>query len=291
MEDLIKLVEEMELRKKEFTKTLRESGIIKTLNSKPVSGTITGVDGSIISEHLHNISLYLVRAMACIMNIEKNRLVSCKYFPDVLVKPELIYETDLEKDEQTQMGSLLRMEKEWKCVKNVLELSDYVLLDGSLLPHPSDVPRNDSKLKPKFQELTELINCIIETSKKRDVPLIGVVKDSTSTLLSQRFGKHYRDTSVLDMGIGEYTEPVESQNLLITYLQTSEYDFPLRIEFPNTFDPEEIINLVFNLSNTYLEFSYPNVLMEADLRVRLERSMLEKYTNIFEKKRRLKKVF
>ncbi len=291
MEDLIKLIEEMELRRKEFTKKLRESGIIKALEPRPVSGTIAGVDGSIISEHLHNISLYLTRAIACVMDIKNNKLVSCRYFPDIWVEPEFVYETDLEKDEQIQMGSLLRMKKEWDCVKKVLELSDYVLLDGSLVPHPSDVPRNDSKLKSMFKELTELIKEVIETSVKKNVPLIGVVKDSTSTLLSQRFGKHYRDTSVLEMDVGEYTEPIESQKLLITYLQTSEYDFPLRIEFPGGFNSEEIINLVFNLSSIYLNFSYPNVLMEADLRVRLEKNMLEKYIHVFEKKRRAKKVF
>jgi hypothetical protein len=64
-----------------------------------------------------------------------------------------------------------------------------------------------------------------------------------------------------------------SENIFVFYLKASDFDLPLRIEFISKKEPFELVNeiasIVFSLSSIHKEYSYPSVLIEADLRARL----------------------
>lgn len=140
-----------------------------------------------------------------------------------------------------------------------------------------------------------IISCVEDSRGKRFVELLCekiLVKNpvASSSELNTCF-----DASLLDYFLlpGErtfafsYTEKIDSHAILkdyskewsesisVFYLKASQFDKPLRVEFicknKNEISSlaDEISSIVFSLSSLHREYSYPSVLIEADLRARL----------------------
>jgi len=66
-----------------------------------------------------------------------------------------------------------------------------------------------------------------------------------------------------------------AESIFVFYLRASNYDKPLRVEFickdKNKIHEiaDEIASITYSLSSLHREYSYPSVLIEADLRARL----------------------
>ncbi len=140
-----------------------------------------------------------------------------------------------------------------------------------------------------------IISCVEDSRGKRFVELLRekILPKNPVALGNDLAG--FFDASLLDYFLlpGErtfafsYTEKIDnhailkdypkewSESISVFYLKASQFDKPLRVEFicknksELSSKADEIASIVFSLSSLHREYSYPSILIEADLRARL----------------------
>lgn len=215
----------------------------------------------------------------------------------------------LEKDEEQQSISLERLKKEVGVSIDIIEKfkPNFLFIDGSIVPQYQDKPRNDSKINDDYESIITTFQKMYLSAEKNNCILISTIEDSRGTRFKQLLNDYLKekklnidlsssnDSSILDNLLlkGErtfafkYTKSTSShailkdyaniwsENIYVFYLKASDFDSPLRVEFickdknklKETAD--EIASIVYNISSLHKEYSYPSVLIEADLRARL----------------------
>lgn len=196
---------------------------------------------------------------------------------------------------------------------------NYCLLNGSIVPQYADKPRKDSPNNSMYNEIVQSFEFLFQTAVDNECELIACVEDSRGTRLREilketilgKFGLKVNDffdncfDSVLLDGLmkkGERTmcfsytnKPREhpiindfsdrwQDKIMAFYLKASDLDKPIRIEFlcekKNVFEKaNELASIVFSLSSMHREYSYPSVLIEADLRAKLRQ---EEISTVFD---------
>ncbi len=228
--------------------------------------------------------------------------------PVIFPEPVLL-KNGLEKDEEQQSISLERLKKEVELSIDIIEKykPKYFFIDGSIVPQYQDKPRSDSKLTSDYTSIIDLFQKFYFIAEKNSTTLISTIEDSRGNRFKQLLVEHLKseklnsdlsnssDSSILDYFLlnGErtfsfgYTKNSEthailkdyldewSKNIYAFYLKTTDFDKPLRVEFickdKNNLKnmANEISSIVYNLSSLYKEYAYPSILIEADLRARL----------------------
>ncbi|MDO8537417.1 MAG: DNA double-strand break repair nuclease NurA [archaeon] len=184
----------------------------------------------------------------------------------------------------------------------------YLFLDGSIVPQYADKPRKDSKISSNYSEMIALFQQLYKTAEQNSCTLIGAVEDSRGSrirtilqetilqknrLLEPAQLENYFDSNLLSYLLKKnersfafsYSNNIEKHPVLMDfdekfskaihamYIRPSELDRPLRIEFLCSENisskANEIASLVLSLSSFHREYAYPIVLIEADLRARL----------------------
>jgi len=221
----------------------------------------------------------------------------------------LLLKSGLEKDEEQQSVSLERLKAEVGTSIKIIEKykPNYIFVDGSIVPQYQDKPRKDSKINSDYTSIIHLFEKFYETAEKNNCTIISCVEDSRGTRFKQILQEEILpgtsfpqdlladsfDAALLDYLLlkGErtfcftYTKKTEShailkdlkekwgKNINVFYLKASDFDKPLRVEFiaseKTKEKADEISGIVYALSSLHREYSYPSVLIEADLRASL----------------------
>ncbi|MCD6434558.1 MAG: DNA double-strand break repair nuclease NurA [Candidatus Diapherotrites archaeon] len=191
---------------------------------------------------------------------------------------------------------------------------DFLLLDGSIVPQYADKPRKDSKVIDEYHQLIEKFQELYSKAIKNRCKVVGCVEDSRGSRLRQiieeqilaKKGINIKELNqILDSRLvagilrkGERSfafkyspniakhpilvdmEEKFAENIYVFYLKASEFDMPLRLEFIAannniTKEADKIASLCYALSSLHRGYSYPSVLIEADLRARLQSNEIE----------------
>jgi hypothetical protein len=209
---LVEEIERVEATRRNFGKVLRdikgdidlgrfpaiaseiaERGLLTAINPVGLSGlSIAGIDGGLVRRRFRSMDLILTRAIAVVFQFGPREGPTVKFFPEPFpepsVKPVLL---TLSGPELEQLASLQRIAAEIRVALAVLEefRTDVVLMDGSLSYHPRDRPQSGSPVYERFQEVLALYRQLYKKAKKTGTALVGIVKDSRSTRITQVLGE------------------------------------------------------------------------------------------------------
>jgi hypothetical protein len=281
---------------------------------------ICGVDGGFIKKEFNGLTLVIRRAVGTCFYFSNNQL-SVEYFPSKNPQPEsLILTPDFSTEDINIIANLKRVEIEIKtaieCVKNFKP--DIIILDGSIVIHPSIIPKNNSGAYETYKQVVLLFRELYKLCSDNEIMLAGTSEDSRgkkfcNLLRNQLFQKKPQskilassnDTTFLYylLEVGEKTTHFSysaTENLpglsdlgewrskiFGVYIKPVKYDRPLRIDFLAS-NPKlmvdkisAIINAISCQNRTY---AYPSVLIEADARAKLSENDLEVFNKALREK-------
>ncbi len=253
---------------------------------------VCAVDGGLLAERMHGADIVVARAVAVTFQYDGAGLIGCSYFPKKSPEPEIEILSASDEHEAAVFRSLTRLRLELSCAVGALEASkpQLLLLDGSLLPHPSDRPQGESPLGPLYDEVVSLYSKLFDSCSAGGCMLCGVSKDSRSRKLSKSLGLDCPDTLLCshllrgmertkDTGCFEPLAPgggaeAPGKGIRAFYLRPSISDLPLRIEVLGS-DISKAASILCSLSAISANFAYPAALIEADMRAALDARELE----------------
>jgi len=265
-----------------------ESKLVFPVSDSGLDCSVCGIDGGLLYERLHGIDLLLGRAVAVNFVYEKSAVKSFSHFPSRFPEHSLELKSGLDEHEAGLWKSLFRLKKEISVAISTLDKfsPEIILLDGSILPLPSDRPAESSSLFEEYIELVSLFGKLYSECKKRDCILAGVIKDTRAKRLVELvdksldvpdtvFAGHLLDEKERTCAFSysdNKSQPVlkdleeHSGTLKVFYLRPSKEDIPLRIEYLDCGkSADEIASSICSLSSVSRSFAYPAVLIEADL--------------------------
>lgn len=276
----------------------RSPGITRPVTADPLdSRLVIGVDGGLLKHEMHGASITLVRAVAAIFRFRKGILADTGYYPSASPQPKaFIDKRGRDVHELGLSASLARQAAEIGLAAEVAgRKPDLLLLDGSIVPHPSTKPGKASGASGQYKKLVELYDSLFEACEKNRALLAGVVEDSRSSRLSSilksRAPERVSDTHILSyiLKAGERTQAFkyaesEARHPVLQdlaagrkisgfYIKTSELGRPLRIDFLGSRDEEgradAIASIILAMSGSQASYGIPSVLIEADQRAKL----------------------
>lgn len=284
------------------------------VEKSPVSGTVAGVDSGFVSKKLSFLDLVLIKTTGVIFSYKEGQLIKSEYHPAPFSFPlPLLLRSGLEKDEEAQSVSLLRLEQEVSCSIEIIKKfkPNFLFIDGSIVPQYQDKPRKESEVNDDYESIVKLFQKLYRVAEEQATTLVACVEDSRGTRFRQILQEEILplnnskidsnllnsafDASLLDYYLGEgertfafpYTNKIDSHAILkdyslewaksifVFYIKASKFDKPLRVEFICKDKSnlaalaKEISKIVFSLSSLHREYSFPSVLIEADLRAGL----------------------
>ncbi len=278
-------------RTQEKARKIREQEeIAREIKIDSFTGTVTGVDGGLIAQDLQGTGIVVTRACAANMKYKKGRLVDHSYYPNP--SPDLEV-SSIDPKRSNKIPNLLRAIKEIETARESLENNptDYLLLDGSIVPNPSDKPKEENqKEREKYQELIEKYKKLFKTARNKGTQVIGVVEDSKSRKIAKKHGEDKLDSILMHYVLEEdertkkfnYSDepgnhpvlrdlPPDIRNAIkVVYLKLVKNDKPLRIEYlEGEKNLSDMIDLLGSLSKISSDYSYPAPLIEADLHAKI----------------------
>jgi hypothetical protein len=168
---------------------LARSYLIDDQLARPVKPTklkglrVGGVDGGLLKKTLRGIELVITRACATVFEYTPSDRVSVIYFPEKTTLPKVKVELNpISWREAEVSASLERLKAELELAIRVQDHHpvELLLLDGSLRPHISDRPPNQSVFSSKYERVAALYEQLFEKARETGTLLAGVVKDSRS---------------------------------------------------------------------------------------------------------------
>jgi len=291
IEELSSDLEKERKRLEEKAQELKQrEELVKDIEKEEVTLKVAGVDGGISRKNLQGIEIVITRACLVEMHYKNGKLQEHSYFPSPDPEPTINY---YKPERETKKPQLHRMEKEIQTALNYLEKEpkiNILLLDGSIVPNPSDKPKEDSKEKEKYLEVKDKYEKLFEKTTKQGIQLIGAIEDSRSRKISRKIGVKSLDNLLLHQALDQgqrtsefnYSDepgnhPVLSDfstrnrnKVKAMYIKPSEEDTPLRLEYlEDHMSPDEIASHVESISRIAENYSYPVPLIEADLHAKL----------------------
>jgi hypothetical protein len=254
----------------------------------PLSLSVCAVDGGILAQRMHGADIVLARAVGVNFVYENSKLKTFRHVPHKSPEPDIEIKSSLEEHESVVFRSLVRLRQELGCALSLMDLSpDLLLMDGSLLPLPSDRPPEESELRPLYSEVVSLYERLYAACGK--TILCGVIKDSRSRKLSKELGMNCSDSLLCSFLLEEgersgerpyFDDKTPNKDILslgsrlrVFYMKPSRNDIPLRIEVLG--DVEKAASMVYSLSAISDNFAYPAILVEADLCAAMDGSGME----------------
>ncbi|MBD3262928.1 hypothetical protein GF374_00935 [Candidatus Woesearchaeota archaeon] len=143
--------------------------------------TICGVDGGFLKKEYHGAGIMLRRAVGACFRYEKNKLANVAYIPSIKPIPEpIIVGPEFSDMEFGQLASLKRVEKELLVTIVTIKKKDpdVVVLDGSIVPYPSNIPDKDSDVYCTYKYVLKLFRKLYQLCTKKKILLVGAVEDS-----------------------------------------------------------------------------------------------------------------
>ncbi|MCX8189673.1 MAG: DNA double-strand break repair nuclease NurA [Candidatus Diapherotrites archaeon] len=283
--------------------SLPDKELFIPIKEQRLSAKVAGVDSGFTNLSLSTLEIVLIRAIAAVFTYKNNSLERAEYLPKAIPLPEPIICTKAMQNEDISVNkSLLRLTKEANLACDTIKQfrPDFCFLDGSIVPQSADKPGKNSCLKPLYEKTLSLFQELYECSLSYEVLLVACVEDSKGTMLQDTLELHSEepvyDTTLLSyiMEEGERTfafpysknpskHPVLKdikkefcEKIFVFYIRPSKHDVPLRVEIlANSKENlsscvENAASIAYLLSKGHREYSYPSVLLEADLHARLK---------------------
>lgn len=271
---------------------------------------ICATDGGSAQNSYHGLDIILVRAVSVIAEYFRGKLESIIYYPDAFPEPEIEIVSDPFTDEEFLMkSSLIRQKKE---ILNTIEAvkkygPDIVLIDGSIVPHPSSRPQKNSAIYKNYIEVIEslkklysipfLAGCSEDSRGRKFCDIVSkkILSRIDSPLIPElkKILAGTRDTNLLYhvLDVGERTcvfcygdSPVikdlgeEGRHIYTFYMKPAEFDRPLRIDFYAEKNPIDVANKIASIVHMlccHSSYAFPAPLVEADLRAKLKEIDIE----------------
>lgn len=269
-----------------------DPGLVAKVERTPVSLSVCAVDGGLLAHRMHGADIVVVRAVAVNFVYDGSALGSFSHHPGRNPPHEIEVRSSLDEHEANVFRSLIRLRSELSCALEALEryAPQLLLMDGSLLPLPSDRPSEDSELAPLFSEILALYERLFALSKEKGCLLLGVIKDSRSRRLAKDLGFSCPDTVLCEQLLEEgertrgmpYSEEKGGKGIAMLaeginafYIKPSRNGLPLRIEVLGD-GVDRAASLIFSLSAISENFAYPAILIEADLCAALDSTEMER---------------
>ncbi len=262
----------------------------RQITQSNVTGTFAAVDSGFSTKQFLSLDVVLVRSVAAIFTYNDAKLVASTYFPNRVPGISLHCGSFSDQTESTYFKSLSRLTAEITCAIQTVKIHSpqMLMLDGSILPLPSDQPQSTSTLFPMYQELVDNYRELFELCGSQNCQLVGIVKDSRSqrlcNLLEQRLKMpipNGTDEFLCDLLLTAGQRSITfahsdqpngfSKNINCFYIKTGN-GLPFRVEFiaNNSAsvggleqEADAIAGQLMPISNT---FSYPAILIETDMR-------------------------
>ncbi|MEM0360556.1 MAG: DNA double-strand break repair nuclease NurA [Candidatus Diapherotrites archaeon] len=286
-----------------------EEQMVEKTECAKLNERIAGIDSGFVGQEFFSLDLVLVRARGVIFDYQNGCLARAIYYPNYYSFPEpLISNRALQKEDVSSNKSLQRLAKEIILAQEIIERfsPDYCFLDGSIVPQHADKPRSNSQMQPFYKEVIKKFESLFSIAIEKNCTLVGCVEDSRGTrfkdIVEKIIGeKEFSginecfDAALLDLLLAEgersfafpYAENIKEHPVLqdfskefaemvhAFYLKPSALDKPLRVEFllqksHGKKETDRIASVVFAQSRLHREYSYPAILIEADLRSRLK---------------------
>jgi len=285
---------------------LGETAILHCPPNASFIGTITAIDGGIVSETYQSCELVLFRAVCTAFGYENGRVLRKANHPSGLDGFETALLDSFDESDTMQRDSIIRLRSEIARARESIKLfsPSMVFLDGSIFPNPQDRPPKDSAAFEGFERLLAEYRFLFAECSAADVTLVGVVKDSKSRNyldalrksdgLSDFYSEHAKflsstnDSAFLSMALEENERSglvkFERQDLgrdmcrttcAATYVKASKYDRPLRLEFSDCTKADVASKTICGLCKGNSRYAYPAILIEADLRAAMDPKELE----------------
>jgi len=271
---------------------------------------ICATDGGSIQNSYHGLDIILVRAVSVIAEYSQGKLENIAYFPNAFPQPDIEIVFDPFTDEEFLLkSSLIRQKKEiLTTIEAVKRFNpDIVLLDGSIVPHPSSKPQKNSVLYQNYLEVIEnleklysipfLAGCSEDSRGRKFCEIISekILSCIESPLVPElkKILKGTRDTNLLYhvLDVGERTcvfrygdSPVikdigeKGKNIYTFYMKPAEFDRPLRIDFyaeKDVIKTAEKLASIIHMLCCHSSYAFPAPLVEADLRAKLKEIDIE----------------
>lgn len=168
---------------------LIDSHLAQRVKPTDLSGLrVCGIDGGLLKKTLRGIELVITRANATVFEYTPSKRVTAIYYPEKTTPPTVKAELNpISWREAEVNASLERLKAELELAIRVQEHhpAELLLMDGSLRPHISDRPSNQSVFSSKYKKIATLFEKLYAKTEETGTLLAGVVKDSRS----QRFIK------------------------------------------------------------------------------------------------------
>lgn len=321
MDVLVARIKNMEARKKSIANFLRnqkiissslvESGDIKKVSKFPLTTTVAGVDSSTRCKSFSGIDIFFSKVIGVVYFIENDKLKKVEYVTNnPLIEYSIIAQQLSEIDLEIFLN-ILRQKKEISMAMKVLEKfePEFLVLNGSILPHYIEFVSKNYILQKQREELIEVYKNLYKVVKEKNTILVGVVEDSRgrkfTEIISENLGKDHnyleileesRDVTILDYTLEKfertplfyYSEDLpelDYREFQSFYIKVSEFDIPLRVDFYSYRENlvDKISNLLLSLK-TSEEYGMPSILIEADLRSKFAEEEIDNFCKNLMKK-------
>jgi hypothetical protein len=289
---------------------MMEADFIRKVAPQNLSGKkIVAVDGGLSQHSYHGIELALLRAVAVMFQYDGNQKSSVSYYPESSPSPDIFIISDPYNDSGLD-ASNERMQKETETAAAAAKKfsPDLLLMDGMIVPHMNDIPKEGSSTHERFVNTVKsfknlydsvpglLAGCIEDSRGKRFCEILSknpIMKGNTEMKEVLKAGS---DTSILFylLDCGERTCAFrfsgdglinilgeQGKNIYSFYMKTAKFDRPLRADFycenrENVAAAAEKVSSLILSSCCHDSYGFPAPLIEADFRAKLPEDEVEK---------------
>ncbi|MFZ3077934.1 MAG: DNA double-strand break repair nuclease NurA [Candidatus Aenigmatarchaeota archaeon] len=287
-----------------------EENLIYKVVPQILSGKkIVAVDGGLSHHSYHGLELALLRAVAVLFNYDGNGKSSVSYYPESSPSPEIILVSDPYNDSGLDVNNE-RMRKEIETASAAAKKfsPDLLLMDGMIVPHINDIPKEGSGSHERFLRTVESFRNLYDSASGL---LAGCIEDSRGKRLCEILSKNEimkenvemksmleitSDTSLLFylLDYGERTCAFRfsgdgltnilgerGKNIYSFYMKTAKFDRPVRVDFYCK-SGTDVANAANEISSLILStcchdsYGFPAPLIEADFRAKLPEDEIEK---------------
>jgi len=287
-----------------------EEKIVYKVAPQNLSGKkIVAVDGGLSHHSYHGLELALLRAVAVLFSYNENGKSSVSYYPEPSPSPEIILVSDPYNDSGLDASNeRMRNEIETATAAAKKFSPDLLLMDGMIVPHMNDIPKENSDSHERFLRTVKsfknlydsvsglLAGCIEDSRGKRFCEILsknGIMGENAEM---RNALKTTSDTSLLFylLDYGERTCAFkfsgdgltnilgeQGKNIYSFYMKAAKFDRPLRVDFYCK-NSENAAATAGNVSSLIISscchdsYGFPAPLIEADFRAKLPEDEIEK---------------